>query len=433
MDSDDEFDDKFAADAARVESNAALTTSSNQQAAGQIQAAYQTLLFVVRKYAGATPTQVLLNCAALGVQLNDRQEAEKCYNFLLKKDPNNYQVLWLRATLFANQPEEYIKHLNIISQKFPRDTTAKFNRAILKLREQDYKSALSDLNDVLSVEPGNAAALGHLGLIYMQLGQFHEAEQKLQHSIKMQPNPSYQDALKVVAEVNVLDKNLKDGTFQAELDVLKLKKDWKGVVEFLDRYLARFMGNDMLWCQKGQALGELDDFVGAFHCLSRAITINKNSEAVSLMKKLQDRHELLQTKKFEDDKKELKKLQQLKEEEVANLKKQNGIDLLEQSLKIAKDKREGIKQKLKATNNLFDPSRRLKYLASGQMHVISVGSASTKSRIASLLKVDPAALLSVDVAAHGDVDRQTLTIDELVSDGVKLPQPRPLIVGHKLK
>jgi tetratricopeptide (TPR) repeat protein len=154
----------------------------------------------------------------------------------------------------------------------------------------------------------------------MQLGQFHEAEQKLQHSIKMQPNPSYQDALKVVAEVNVLDKNLKDGSalcfyrllhpqqrthtkssresaFQAELDVLKLKKDWKAVTEFLDRYLARFVGNDMLWCQKGVALGELADFTGAFHCLSKAITINKNSEAVSFMKKFQDRYEQVQVKK----------------------------------------------------------------------------------------------------------------------------------------
>jgi hypothetical protein len=92
MDSDDDFDDQFAADAARVESNAALATSANQQAAGQIQPAYQTLLFVVRKYSGATPSQVLLNCAALAVQLNERQEADKCYDFLLKKDPNNYQV-----------------------------------------------------------------------------------------------------------------------------------------------------------------------------------------------------------------------------------------------------------------------------------------------------------------------------------------------------
>jgi hypothetical protein len=52
---------------------------------------------------------------------------------------------------------------------------------------------------------------------------------------------------------------------------------------------------------------------------------------------------------------------------------------------------------------------------------------------ASLLKVEPSSLLSVDVAANGDLERKTLTIDELVTDGVTLPQPRPLIVGHKLK
>jgi hypothetical protein len=85
--------------------------------------------------------------------------------------------------------------------------------------------------------------------------------------------------------------------------------------------------------------------------------------------------------RFEDDKKELKKIQQLKEEEVANLKKQNGIDLLEHSMKLAKEKREVMKQKLKATTNLFEPSRRLKYLASGHMHAIFVGTASTRARM----------------------------------------------------
>lgn len=45
----------------------------------------------------------------------------------------------------------------------------------------------------------------------MQTGKFQEAEEKLRQSIKMQPNPSYEDAFKAVVEMNEMEKKLKDG------------------------------------------------------------------------------------------------------------------------------------------------------------------------------------------------------------------------------
>lgn len=82
-----------------------------------------------------------------------------------------------------------------------------------------------------------------------------------------------------------------------ELDGLKSKKDLKGALALLDKYLGRFSADDRLWYQKGVILGDTEDFAGAFHCLSRAITINKNSEAGPLLKKLQGQHEKLAEKR----------------------------------------------------------------------------------------------------------------------------------------
>lgn len=52
---------------------------------------------------------------------------------------------------------------------------------------------------------------------------------------------------------------------------------------------------------------------------------------------------------------------------------------------------------------------------------------------AALLKTEPARILTLEVAANGESDRKTFTLAEICADGAALPQPRPIIVAHKLE
>lgn len=101
--SDFEFEDVFAVDAARTEADAAMKVAQQLQVSGDVAGAFQKLLFVVRKHAGNTPPNAVLQCGTLALQVGDKERALNCYDLFLSKDPNNYQVrtssdlcLWLR-------------------------------------------------------------------------------------------------------------------------------------------------------------------------------------------------------------------------------------------------------------------------------------------------------------------------------------------------
>ena len=67
------------------------------------------------------------------------------------------------------------------------NTFAYFNRAIMYYEQNDYNSAMSDLNRVLADEPGNALTLYNRSLINAQIGNLEEALQDMDRVIGINP------------------------------------------------------------------------------------------------------------------------------------------------------------------------------------------------------------------------------------------------------
>lgn len=123
------------------------------------------------------------------------------------------------------------------------------------------------------------------------------------------------------------------------------------------------------------------DFGAASQALTRAITLNKNSEALATLKRLDDDNEKQQRARMEGARLEREKLKRDKDNELAQLKKNLGIDLLEQTWKAIREKREQTRQKLKDAQRSADASKRLKIQSNGQIHATLLGTKQTASRM----------------------------------------------------
>ena len=68
------------------------------------------------------------------------------------------------------------------------NTFAYFNRALMHYEQQDYTSAMSDLNRVLKDEPGNALTLYNRGLISANLGAYEDALSDMDRVLDINPD-----------------------------------------------------------------------------------------------------------------------------------------------------------------------------------------------------------------------------------------------------
>jgi len=89
----------------------------------------------------------------------------------------------------SGQPEEAMLILNEALSALPDDISLRYMRGLLAVNLGQLKMAESDLGQIISVEPDNAAALNALGYTLADLTDRHtEAEQLILRAYELQPN-----------------------------------------------------------------------------------------------------------------------------------------------------------------------------------------------------------------------------------------------------
>jgi Flp pilus assembly protein TadD len=122
------------------------------------------------------------------------KNAEKLYQQILAKDPNNlYSLSNLGVVLFRNgklkAAELTLKKAIAIA---PRDEFAHTTLGIVYYQEAKFDDALSELTKALAINPKSATAHNYLGITASQKGWQEAAEKEMLEAIS--DNPEYADA-----------------------------------------------------------------------------------------------------------------------------------------------------------------------------------------------------------------------------------------------
>jgi len=122
------------------------------------------------------------------------KQAEKLYQQILAKDPNNlYSLSNLGVVLFRNGK---LKAAELTLKKAialdPRDEFAHTTLGIVFYQEAKFDDALSELTKALAINPKSATAHNYLGITASQKGWQEAAEKEMLEAIA--DNPEYADA-----------------------------------------------------------------------------------------------------------------------------------------------------------------------------------------------------------------------------------------------
>ena len=99
----------------------------------------------------------------------------------------------------ANRQSEAMLIFNELIANFPDYAEAWNRRATLHYLLGNYQESISDIENVLALEPRHFGALSGLGLVYLQLEQLGKAKQAFEDLIDVHPNsPNARENLRKV-------------------------------------------------------------------------------------------------------------------------------------------------------------------------------------------------------------------------------------------
>jgi tetratricopeptide (TPR) repeat protein len=105
------------------------------------------------------------------------------------------------ARMNGNRQPEAMLIFNQLIGSFPSYAEAWNRRATLHYVLGNFEESISDIENVLSLEPRHFGALSGLGLVYLQMNQLAKAKQAFEALIEVHPNsPNARENLKKISE-----------------------------------------------------------------------------------------------------------------------------------------------------------------------------------------------------------------------------------------
>ena len=105
------------------------------------------------------------------------------------------------ARMNGNRQPEAMLIFNELIGSFPKYAEAWNRRATLHYVLGNYEESISDIENVLALEPRHFGALSGLGLVYLRINQLTKAKQAFEALIKVHPNsPNARENLRKINE-----------------------------------------------------------------------------------------------------------------------------------------------------------------------------------------------------------------------------------------
>lgn len=137
---------------------------------------------------------VLVNLGyLLEQQAEDREEALRCYDAALERDPSNRAALMNRGfllTLMERLPQAVENNRELVA-RYPSLAVARFNLAESLLAAMKTAEALSAADDALAIDPAHADASMVRGLALAELGRLEEAKHFIERASSLNPEVLY--------------------------------------------------------------------------------------------------------------------------------------------------------------------------------------------------------------------------------------------------
>jgi len=132
--------------------------------------------------------------ARKNLQQRKYQTAEKQYQTILEKDPNNLDALSNLGVVYfrsgkTQSAESTLKQALIIA---PNDDHVLTTLGIVHYRQSRFDEALKELRKAIEINPNSATAHNYLGITASQKGRQQEAEKEMLQAVAKDPN--YADA-----------------------------------------------------------------------------------------------------------------------------------------------------------------------------------------------------------------------------------------------
>jgi Flp pilus assembly protein TadD len=154
---------------------------------GDIQAALERYVRVLNMY--PEDVEALMNIGHICMALGQNEDARVFFNRILELDPFNDDARKLIDRIDPPWTGE---------QASPRDGNALYPEAQALSAQGNITGAIAVLESLVSMEPGNAAALNDLGVLHYQVGNKDQALQYYEKAARSEPNH------------NIFQKNLAD-------------------------------------------------------------------------------------------------------------------------------------------------------------------------------------------------------------------------------
>ena len=167
--------------------------------------------------------QAYLTVGEFYMLLGDSDSALKEYRDGMSKDPKQkikYQKAIIEVLMRQGKRIEAAEINSEILKANPEDNDARGLAATLLLDRGDISKALSELQAVVTRDPGNAVEHYNLGRAYVARGEWAQAKQQFQKAIEIQP--AY-----ILARVTLAQLEISQGEYEAAL---------KTAQEIIDKY-----------------------------------------------------------------------------------------------------------------------------------------------------------------------------------------------------
>ncbi|MBF8259872.1 MAG: conserved protein of unknown function, TPR-like [Actinobacteria bacterium] len=191
--------------------------------------------------------------------------------------------------------EAVIEYKNAV-KAVPKDSAAHWKLAKASLEAKDLRTAFSELQKTVELDPGNFEALGKLGEVYVMAGKMEEAAQIADNLVKSRPNDPQGYILQsgLAVRAGKVDEGIAKLKKAAELDPKRirtlltignmylLKKDRKGAQEWYDKALAADPNAVDVHVTRGNfffASGERDEGEKEYR---KAIELSKEKETLRI-------------------------------------------------------------------------------------------------------------------------------------------------------
>jgi predicted Zn-dependent protease len=120
----------------------------------------------------------------------------KIINKLKPETELEYQLFYKRAVCYygLEKFQEALNDVNIVIEKYP-NPQAKLLRAYIYQELEDYEAQLSDLNELLSLNPDSPELMQWRASVLMEAGKYKEAQKDIRKVLRYQPGPELKSYL----------------------------------------------------------------------------------------------------------------------------------------------------------------------------------------------------------------------------------------------